>query len=213
MATLKDFDTLAEAKLHTDTERNFLTANEVSTLLFMNNLYFYFMKATDEIKTFISDVITRGGDFDLMDNTEDGIVNGYLLQGLVDAESDETIKANLVNLQAGLLGEANKEVYPFANATQLQFNIANKIYTEKKASNYTRGKYVKVTLIDALPFDCSASTHSKKEGRNYANLYTPIHFRQDDTYKEYEFTLSKNIDGDLYIRLPIENFNYAVEVL
>ena len=108
--------------------------------------------------------------------------------------------------------EAVAKVFPFANSTTVQFNQAKGVYTEKEAVGFTQGKDIKITLIDVLPENCGVTTWDYEVGFEPENFGKVAHLKTCvNTYKLK--TNNKKSDGELFVRIPLENFNFTVELI
>jgi len=224
---LKDFTTLAAAQAHTEINGKKLSADLMRA--FLNDptvqLYDYFKSATHsatqfdyfgssfnigDLKMTVYDNLTSAGEFNFI--TGHPSDQTTLMNVIIAAETNIAINQQLVNLKNICLAYCNSVSYPFLNATQLQFNYAKGIYTEKEVIGYTQGQNVKVTLIDTLPENCAATTWAKDTIFDYENIGKLAHLKVGTSVYKLKMDNLK-VDGKLFVRVPFELFNYTVEAI
>ena len=145
-------------------------------------------------------------EYNLMNSSAVGVKQQLLLVYLL------SIGAITESCKLGLLSYANYMDKPFLNTTQLQFNHAKKIYTEKQVTGYTNGRNIKLTLIDIIPENCTATTWGKDNGFDYENIGKISHLSPDNQVYKIKMN-SVNVDGDLFVRIPFANFNFTIELM
>ena len=154
--------------------------------------------------TIIATALDSGSYFGMDVNKPDGIANRGALallvaQGiLTQSESD------------GFIAKTLSTTKPFENISIIQFNQAKYIYTEREVLVFTQGNDIKITLIDPLPICCVATTWDNDANFEIENFGKVAHLKVGvNTYKLK--TDSKKTDGSLFVRVPLENFNFTVE--
>ena len=156
--------------------------------------------------TIIATALDAGSYFGMDVNKPDGIANRMALallvsQGiLTQTESD------------GFIAKTLSTTKPFENSTLVQFNQSKGIYTEKEVVAFTQGKDIKITLIEAIPENCIANTWDSEVGFEPENFGKVVHLKTGiNTYKLK--TNTKKADGSLFVRIPLESFNFTVELI
>ena len=145
-------------------------------------------------------------EFNVMSSHAVGIKQQALLSYLVAVNAITEI------CRVTLISYANYKHKPFSKYTQLQFNQAKKIYTEKQVLGYTQGRDIKITLVDAITEDFAITTWSKDNGFDYDNVGKLAHVNTDNTLYKLRMN-SVKVDGDLFVRVPFENFDFTVELI
>ena len=200
MKSLADFATLQDAKIYTEKAKQMLTPDIVVSVLTANDSVLSLEEKAltdDKAAGFLLALRGSVSGFNLMAGTTIGDKQQQLLNYLV--------LINAVNQDCAneLIYIANDvESKPFENATLLQFNQANKIYTEKKIESYRIGQRIVINLSESLPDRCAITAWAKEDGFDYENLGQPIHVQSSDI--SYKIAIKKGFDGDLYLRLPYE---------
>ena len=105
-----------------------------------------------------------------------------------------------------------KDGQDFTGVTLAQINQTMNRYTEKEVLNYTQGKSVKITLIDDLPENCIATTWVKDVGYIDENFGKVSHLKVGSSQYKLKCD-SKKANGNLFVRIPLENFKFTVEVI
>ena len=145
-------------------------------------------------------------EFNVMSSHAVGIKQQALLSYLV------SVNAITETCRLALISYANYKHKPFSKYTQLQFNQAKKIYTEKQVLGYTQGRDIKITLIGAITENFAITTWSKDNGFDYDNVGKLVHVNSGNTLYKLRMN-SVMVDGDLFVRVPFENFDFAVELI
>jgi hypothetical protein len=212
---LQDFITLADAQAYTEIVDKKQVGSGQARGYFVNTGIWTKLKTiqsdiTHPLFALADAVIVTASDassyFGLDVATSEGQGNIAGAQILVDAGVMTAAERD------GFLALATKTSKPFANSTQLQFNQAKQIYTEKEVVGWTQGKNVKLTLIDALPFDCTASSWGFSDVFGYENAGRLAHLKSSKTVYKIDLTGVK-VDGKLMVRIPISSFDFAVEAI
>ena len=208
----KDFDTVEQARLATETVQVKLTASEVATALVTNELFEYFVDGIGTLQRLVANSIERNAEFDFRDKEEDGQLNLIMFQALIDAEADTDIKVKLENLRTVLLVQSNVTTYPLANLTQAQFNNIKGLVTYIPVPNAGRNSLIKVTLNAPLDEKVLFSAYSKFNGCDYQNLGKHVQVQSNE--HSYLIDLAGvQVRGDVFIRVPFPEFSCEVEAL
>ena len=147
--------------------------------------------------------LNASSEFNMIDGHDQSI--SELVDKLVtEFNAPDLFKQSLINY-------ANPTVKPFKDVSLVQYNHVKQIFTEKKVTDYVPGKNIKITLIDDLPENCTATTwvnneYGKENFAKVAHLNT-----QTVIYKIR--TDNKKADGELFVRVPFANFNFSVECI
>jgi hypothetical protein len=156
--------------------------------------------------TIIATALDAGSYFGMDVNKPDGIANREALALLVSQGILTQTESS------GFIAKTLSTTKPFENSTLVQFNQSKGIYTEKEVVDFTQGNDIKITLIDNLTEICMATTwdsHADFEPENFGKI---THLKSDvSTYKIK--TNNKKADGSLFVRIPLESFNYTVELI
>lgn len=129
------------------------------------------------------------------------MLDAFVLGGIITVEQ----KTELL-----LLGQ--EIVQPYKDCTLVQFNNAKKIHTQIKVENYQQGKNLKVTLIDTLPETCAITTWEQDGDFGYDYFGKSVHV--NPAKSTYKLKLdNKAVDGELFVRIPFENFNCTIELI
>jgi len=207
---LSDFETLEAAQAYYETTERLVSPDMLVSLLTKNNSVLTLKAAELTNNVAAGLLIALSGsvtDYDVRNSSMLGVSQQQALAYLVS----EGIVTQ--GFHDEIIAYANNYVIaPFVNATQLEFNQAKKIFTEKQVTDYVQGKNLKITLNAPLPFNCAATTWSKDSEFDYENVGRSVFLKAGVT--QYKIKLSGlRIDGDLFVRIPITNFDYTVEVI
>ncbi len=207
MKQLNEFDTLAEAQAHTEIESVLLTSNSVIGAMVINDLYLYFRDATDGTRKALIDVIKAGSPMDFSELTEDGITNNYLLDGFISSETDVDIKARLESLKAYLIAQSDKTVYPYINATQAQFNMANGLSAVQDVE-HVAGNDIVITLASDLPERVAATVWFVEDGFDDVKMGKNVYLQ---SAQKYRIKMSGVKSGSYQIRIPLLTAIFTAE--
>lgn len=200
MKQLSEFNTYQESQEYTVKQKTMLTPDIVVSVLTANDSVLSLEEKAltdDKAAGFLLALKGSVSGFNLMTGSTIGDKQQQLLSYLVHIEAVNQSCAD------ELLYLANEvEIKPYENTTILQFNQANKIYTEKVIEGYQIGQRIVITLSESIPERCAITTWAKEVGFEYENLGQPVYVQSSET--NYKLAITKRFDGDLYLRLPYE---------
>lgn len=208
MKQLSEFNTLQEAQDYTHVGTRMISNAMIFALLGQYNSLISLRDSTNSNAIAFWTALTSSvTEYNLMLDTDIGKAQRDVLNELVaDGSVTEGFR------DAAIAYANNKITKPYENTTLVQFNIAKGIYTEREVVGIVTGNNVKVTLVDTLPEQCTLTTWTKEGDFDYSNFgkHCSVYTGQNT----YKIVLdNKRIEGKLYVRIPLEEFNFNVEVL
>ena len=198
---LKDFDTLTEAQGCTEAKGRMISPDMMLTFLAKNGVIdvLYIDANSSGLAKALSKAFQFGSEFNLMNGHPKSI--GSMLDVMISLnELTQAFKDECV-------AYANPVIYPFANATLAQFNMAKKIYTAKPIS-FTQGKDVIITVNTALPERVAATVWRVENGFEPENAGRNIHVQ--DAIK-YRIDMRGKESATYEIRIPLLDADFTVE--
>lgn len=209
MKTLKDFNTLQDSQEYTIKE--IYDADSLREYLMLAGKWGKVMSHTkdydDPLFSAASGIVHKVNSresisFDPL--TESGSKHLIMLDGFVSmGHLSPEEKDHIISMAS---------TAPLANTTLVQFNQAKGVYTEKEVIGFIQGKNIKITLIDALPENCIATTWDDDNGFESENFGKVAQLKAGVNMYKLK-TDSKKADGNLFVRIPLENFNFTVELI
>jgi hypothetical protein len=201
---LQDFNTLDEAKAYSETQGKLISPDMMLAMLTKFGLVKSVLDATTDEALALKLAFQFGSEFNLINNHQASVKD--LLDKMV---TDGLVNQAFVDYA---IAYANPVVYPFADTTLTQFNNAKGIYSQVEVSGYNIGSNLKITLLDALPESCSATTWHQEEGFEVENLGRAVALVQGKSVYKLDINNTKVL-GKLFVRIPLESFNFTVEVV
>ena len=198
---LQDFSTLAEARAHTEIKGRVISPDLMVAFMATFGVGQAANVEEGEAAFALRNALQFGSEFNFITGHPSNVVD--LLDQMASAA--EAFKSHCI-------AYANQVISPFAETTLTQLNMAKGIYTEKEVIGYAQNNTIKIAVIDVLPENCIATTWDCEDG------YQPENFRKIEHLKAgvTNFKLRtdrKKADGNLFVRIPLENFDFTVELV
>lgn len=147
---------IVDAHAQKETRTKLLATDGVSVTLGLPaiNVYDFFMDSVAGLPRVIGTLLHKNSAWDFRSDSEDGVTNQYLFQELIDgyAVIDVDLSNRLTLAKQALVGDANKETYPYINKTQTELEAAKIAYSELTTMTlvWAKQRYLKITLHDDL---------------------------------------------------------------
>ena len=206
---LSDFNTTGQAKAHVEIVERTQSPDMVIAMLTEHDCVLSLQSeaiADDKAAGFLLALNGSVTSYDVRASSPVGIKQRGLLTYL------SVIGAVNQSFVDAVIAYSAYSVKPFESSTLVQFNQAKGIYTEKEVAGFTQGKDIKITLIDVLPENCIATTWDNEADFEPENFGKVAHLKT--TVNAYKLkTNSKKADGKLFVRIPLENFDFTVELV
>lgn len=207
MKQLNEFETIEAARSYTYTTERMISSAMIFAMLGQHNSMNTLKASDDNVAVAFLSALNGGVDeYNLMNSHDLGELQQSSLARLVGINAVTQEFAN-----AAIAYANGKIEQPYLDCTQVQFNNAKKLYTEIPVTDYQRGKNLKVTLIDTLPESCAITTWDKDGDFGYEYFGKAVHVNKSQNVYKLKLD-NKAVDGELFVRIPFENFNFTVEM-
>ena len=156
----------------------------------------------------LADSSGDNNDFNFMQGTTKG--DGVIAK--TEELRDVTLTDYGTQIQALLnicIAHCNPTVYPFADATQAQFNTAKGLFLPK-AIAHQAGKDIAITLNTDLSERVSATVWRTEVGFNAENAGRNVYLQ---TAGKYRIDMSGKKSGNYEIRIPLLDADFTVELI
>ncbi len=194
---LTDFATLEEARAHIETGERMISPDMMVAFLATFGLGRAINTEDTEAAFALRQALQFGSEFNLIEGHPSSVEP--LLEG-IECATD----AFKVHIKA----YANQETNPFKDISLIQFNQAKGLCTEKEVKNYN-GQDIKITF--SSEHDCSATTWVKSDFAD-ENFGKVGHIKKGVNLTKIS-TTGKKASGKLWVRIPLENADFTVELI
>lgn len=157
----------------------------------------------------LADSSSDNNDFNFMQGTTKG--DGVIAK--TEELRDVTLTDYKSQIQALLnicIAHCNPTVYPFANATQAQFNAAKGRYKAVEIKGFIQGKDIAITLNTDLSERVSATVWRTEIGFQPENAGRNVYLQ---TAGKYRIDMTGKKAGNYSARLPLLDADFSVELI
>lgn len=212
---LTDFESLELAHAHPVISEKVFNSNEMTMYLIRCELLSYVLDMPNELLRGFALRVSSDSRFDFRENSDDGIANIASINYVISILNDDSLITKFEALRDYLVADASKVVYPFAKATQedwdkaqLELNPTMNIECSYPSNNYISKQKINVivTIAEPLQFDdlitfmCDSSTDSDDD--SYAR----------NTKQRAAIAVPANFTGELHTDLNITNLQKRIKV-
>ena len=198
---LSDFADLQTAQAHTEVKGRMISPDMMVSFLTAHNLINTVLNSSTDGAKGLQLALQFGSEFNVITGHPASIIT-IVNQMITDEILTQAFKEFCVSY-------ANPVVYPFANTTLAQFNMAKNIYTAKQIT-LTKGQDIIVTVNTSLPERVAATVWRVETGFEHENAGRNIHVK--DTNK-YRIDMSGKKTGEYEVRIPFDNTDFSVEAV
>lgn len=208
MTTLADFDSLEAAKAYTETATQKLSADRLDFALFQLGLTELFEAKETVFTRTVMRTLERGGEFNFIAGDAIGDQMVAQLSAVIADSAYSEFSDNLQQLLVFCQTYCNQTVYPFAESSLLQWNMAKGIYT---AIPVVADGYIKIVLEQDLDEACTITFWDVVDGCMDRNLCKPIRVQAKASYIHQLSGIK--VVGAIEARLPFASVSFTAEAL
>lgn len=195
---LSDFNTLAEAKAHTETKGRMISPDMMVAFLATFQIGRAVEVEDSEAAFAFRKALQFGSEFNLINGHPASVLP--LLNQIVAASQA---------FKNYVIAYANPSHQPFLGATQSQFNSARNLFSAQIIT-HTTGKNIAITLSADLVEKVAATVWLKESGFADENMGRSVHMQ---AAQRYRIDMRGKASGEYEIRVPLLDADFTVEVV